>query len=116
MQQLEKSEKAVTSMNAKLQHAQVVVQSSASKKTYGKHEVETNQIHGSTNDGPFKKLRTGKFCNHCETGGGAKYTHNTNECHKYYKNGKLNKNFKSKAKAFGVGKVMETTNANIIAQ
>ena len=37
-----------------------------------------------------------------------------NECCKYDKNGKLNKNFKSKAKTIGTGKAMETTNANIM--
>ena len=114
VQQLEKSKKAVMSMNSKSQHAQVVVQPSTSKKTYGKCKVETNQKHGSTNNIPFKKSRMGKFCNHCATCGGAKYTHNTNECHKYDKNGKLNKNFKSKAQTFGIGKVTETTNANVM--
>ena len=54
-----------------------------------------HQNHG---DVPFKKSRMGKFCNHCVAGGGAKYTHNTNECHKYDKNGKLNKNFKNSLK------------------
>ena len=32
----------------------------------------------------------------------------------YDKNGKLNKNFKSKAKMIGTGKATETTNANVM--
>ena len=37
------------------------------------------------------KIQELAFCNHCAANGGAKYTHNTNECRKYDKNGKLNK-------------------------
>ena len=75
------------SMNAKSQHAQVVVQLITSKKTYGKCKAKANQRCSGAKDVLFKKLRMGKFCSCCATGGGAKYTHNTNECHKYDKHG-----------------------------
>ena len=92
------------SMNAKAQHVQVVMQLSTSKKGHGKCEAEADQKHSRANNITFKKSRMGKFCNHCAASGGAKYTHNTNECHKYDKNGKLNKNSKSKAKTISTGK------------
>ena len=55
VQQLEKSEKAVMSMNAKAQCAQVVTQPNTSKKVHGKHKAEVDHKLGSANDIPSKK-------------------------------------------------------------
>jgi hypothetical protein len=56
----------------------------AGTKTYPKKRAST----GSTEQVP-KKVKSAKFCQHCTNNGGPYTSHNTKECRKYNKDGKV---------------------------
>ena len=63
--------------------------------------TDSNNKRGAgrdTNNKKDKKKKVIKFCQLCHDHGGAEHTHNTNDCRKYEKNGRLLKSFVSKSK------------------
>jgi hypothetical protein len=89
---LENVEKVVENSNAKETATKESAEKSAGKRGKGKRRgTNSNDIRVP------KKARVKKSCALCQKYGGTHTTHNTGECHKYDKDGTLQKSFSAKA-------------------
>ena len=109
---LEAIEKTLESRDARLKQAIARKDTSQDTATSKPRGSSTGKKRDSPADGKqkgkgppssHKKQRTEKYCNLCAEHGGAEKTHNTNQCRKYTKDGKVKADFKGKGAAKGRG-------------
>ena len=109
---LETIEKTLESRDARLKQAIARKDTSQDTATSKPRGSSTGKKRDSPADGKqkgkgppssHKKQRTEKYCNLCAEHGGAEKTHNTNQCRKYTKDGKLQADFKGKGATKGRG-------------